>query len=73
MGMVVAFQYYGRPLVTVSELKYLGIICTSSDDNWPVVVGNLRKAQKRWVRMLRILGKEGADLRTSWDFYKAVV
>ena len=55
------FQAYRRPFVEVSEFKYLRMILTSLDYNWPVVVGNLRKARKRWARMLRILGQEGAD------------
>ena len=37
------------------------------------VVGNLKKARKRWERMYMILGQEGADPRTSENFYKAVV
>ena len=41
-------------------------------DYWPTVVGNLRKAQKRWGRMSRILGQEGSDTRNSRNFYKAV-
>ena len=46
---------------------------TASDNNWPPVVGNLRKAQKNWVRMLRILGQEGSDPQTTGNFYKVVV
>ena len=36
------------------------------------MVGNLRKAWKQWIWMLRILGKEGADPQTYGNFYKAV-
>ena len=70
---VVDFQAYRRPLVEVSEFKYLGRVLTASDDNWPVVVGNLRKAQKQWAWMSRILGWEVADPRTSDSFNKVVL
>ena len=56
----VAFQAYGRPLVEVSEFKYLGRLLTYSDGYWPAVVGNMRKARKRWAQMSRILGREGS-------------
>ena len=40
---------------------------------WPVVVGNLRKAWKKWARMSRILEREWADARTLVTFFKDVV
>ena len=46
-SMAVYFQAYGRPLETVTEFKYLGWVLTASDENWPVVVTNIRKAQIR--------------------------
>ena len=70
---VVAFQDYGRPLVSVSEFNYLGRMLTALDDNWPAVVGNLIKVWNRWARMSRILGQEGADPQTSGNFYNALV
>ena len=45
--MVVAFHAYVRPLVVMSELKYLGRVLTASDDDCPEVVGKFRKVQKR--------------------------
>ena len=71
--MVVAFQAYGRPLVAVSEFKYLGRVLTDSDDNWTTVVGNLRKAWKQWERMSCVLGQEISYPRSSGKIYKAVV
>ena len=71
--MEVDFQAYGRPLVVVSEFKYLGRVLTASYDNWPEVVGNLGKARKLWARMSRIIGQKGADPRTLRNFYKVVV
>ena len=71
--MEVTFQAYGRPLVAVSEFKYLGRVLTASDDDWTAVVGNSSNSRKRWTRMLRILGREGADPQTLEFVYKAVV
>ena len=63
--MEVDFQAYGRPLVVVSKFKYIRRVLTASDDDLPAVVGSLRKARRRWARMSRILGWEGAD---PWTF-----
>ena len=45
------FRAYGRPLTSVASFKYLGQVLTTSDDDWPAVVGNLRKAWKKCDRM----------------------
>ena len=66
-------QAYGRPLVTVTSFKYLGRVLAAADDDWPEVVGNLRKVRKSWSQMARILGQEGASPRVSGMFFKAVV
>ena len=50
-----AFQAYEKPLENVTEFNYLVRAMTSGDDNWPAVAGNLQKARKSWVQMLRIL------------------
>ena len=42
-------------------------------DYYPAVISNLRKARRKWSRMSRILGQEGADAWNSIKFYKAVV
>ena len=57
----------------VTSFKYIGRVLTASDDDWPVVVANLRKAQKRWSRLSRILGRDGSDPKKFGKFYKAVV
>ena len=67
------FQTYRRPLVSVTEFKYLGRVLIASDYDWTAVVGNLRKARKWWAHMSRILGQEGEDSRNSGNFYKTVV
>ena len=52
-----AFQDYSRPIKTVTSFKYLGRIITASDNYYPEVVGNLRKAQDIWAHVARILGR----------------
>ena len=56
----------------MSEFKYLGRILTAKDDDFPVVVGNLRKARKSRGRLDRVLSREGADSKVSRAFYIAV-
>ena len=51
-----AFQAYRRPLVAMLDFKYLGRVLTASDNDCTAVAQNFRKAQKQWVRVLRILG-----------------
>ena len=46
---------------------------TAGDDDWPVVVGNLRKARKSWGGLSRILSREGDNPKMSGDFFKAVI
>ena len=44
--MAVDFQAYDIPLEVVPYFKYLGRVLTASDDDFPTVVGNLRKAMR---------------------------
>ena len=53
------------PLFQVTSFKYLGQILMEVDNNWPVVVSNLRKARRNWAQLTRVLGREGVD---SWTF-----
>ena len=46
---------------------------TAVEDNWPEVVGKLKKVQKIWARLTRILGREGDNPRVLGVFFKAVV
>ena len=68
-----AFEVYGKQLKTAPSFKYLGIILTAGDDDWPAVTGNLGKARKSRGRLQRILSREGADKRVSGNFLKVVV
>ena len=56
----------------VTEFKYLRRVITNTDDDWPAVAGNIRKARASWGRLARILGREGADLKVTRSFYTAV-
>ena len=56
----------------VSEFRYLGRLLTATDDDWPSVAGNIRKARVSWGRLVWVLGREGADLKVSRSFYTVV-
>ena len=68
-----AFEVYREQLKTVPSFKYLGRILTEGDDDWPEVARNLGKAWKSWESMQRILSREGAKMRVSGNFFKAMV
>ena len=57
----------------MSDFKYLGRVLTASDDNWPVVVGNLGKSRKQWARIPKDFRVEESRPHTSGKFHKAVV
>ena len=69
----VVFTVNGEDLEQVSVFKYLGRPLSSSDSDWPAVYYNLKKARMRWMRVSRVLTREGADPRVCGMFYKAVV
>ena len=68
-----AFEAYGEQLQLVPRFTYLGRVMTAGDEDWPAVAGNIKKARRSWGRLQRILGREGATLRISRSFFKAVV
>ena len=67
-----AFKSYGEPMEAVLEFRYLRRILTATDDDWPAVAGNLKKARQSWGRLARVLGRESADPKVSRTFYIAV-
>ena len=67
-----AFNAYGTKMRVVTEFRYLGRIMTDTDDDWPALSGNIRRARASWGRLARILGREGADLKVTRSFYTAV-
>ena len=56
----------------VTEFRYLGRVLTATDDEWPAVAGNIRKARESWGQLARVLGREGADPKVSHSFYTDV-
>ena len=40
-----AFHAYRIHMRVVTEFKYLRRVLTSTDDDWPAVAGNIRKAR----------------------------
>ena len=56
----------------MTAFRYLRWVLAARDDGWLTVVGNLGKARKSWGRLSQILSREGADLKVSGHFYKAV-
>ena len=67
------FPEYGTPLMAVSLFCYLGQTLSSSNDDWPVVERNIRRARGKWGRMAKLLGREVADRITAGRFYVEVV
>ena len=64
-----AFEAYGTSLENITAFKYLGRVITAGDDDWPAVVGNLKRARKSWGRLSQILIREGADPKVSGHFF----
>ena len=71
--MAASFLFCGRHLEVVTFFIYLGRFLTAYDNNFTVVVNNLRNAQSKWERFSSIFGWEGFDARTAGTFYKAIV
>ena len=67
MGRV--FLAYGTPQTVVSLFCYLGQALLSTNDYLPAVECNIRRAQGKWGRLGKILGKKGADKRTAGRFF----
>ena len=67
-----AFHAYGKKMRAVTEFRYLRRVMTNTDNYWPAVAENIRKARVTWGRLARILGREGADPKVSRNFYIAV-
>ena len=67
-----AFEANRAPIESVTEFKYLGRILTATDDDWTEVVGNLGRARRRWGRLSRVIGREGADPKVLRAFYIAL-
>ena len=62
-GDAISFKAYSYPLEMVNSLRYLGKALTATKNDWPEVVGNLRRARQTWAQISRVLGREGVDAR----------
>jgi hypothetical protein len=69
----ITFTVLGTPIERVKEFKYLGRILDESDDDWPALQSNLKKARAKWGRIGRILSREQANPRVMATFYKAII
>ena len=56
----------------MTEFRYLERVMTNTDEDWPAVAGNIRKARVTWGRLASILGREGAEPKVSRKFYISV-
>ena len=65
-----AFDTYGDPLENVTAFRYLGRAMKAGYDDWPTEEGNIHRERKSWGRLLRILSREGADLKLSGHFIR---
>ena len=72
-GAEAATTYYETPLTLVTSFKYLGIVLSEVDENWPAVVRNLWKVRRKKVGLTRVMRREGADDQTLSQIYLAVV
>ena len=61
MGRVLSA--YGTPLTEFLLFNYFGRMMLSSNDYWPVVEHNLQRVWGKWVRLVKILGREVVDRR----------
>ena len=57
----------------VPSFRYLGRVILAADDDWMLVIRNLTKAQAVWMRMARVLSREGGRPRVSGFFSKYFV
>ena len=72
-GSETSLTAYGQTLTAVSSIKYMGRVLSALDDDFPAVISNLRKLQKKWACLLRFMGWEVMDAQTLVTFYRKVV
>ena len=57
----------------VDSFNYLGRVLHQTENDWPEVLRNIRRARQVWGRLGKLLRREGAELIISAKFYRAVV
>ena len=68
-----ALTSYGRPLMALSSLKYLGRFLLASDNDWPAVIWNLRRVRHKWAYLSQVIRRYGSDACMLGIFYISVV
>jgi hypothetical protein len=72
-AQAVTFQACNTQLENVNAFSYLGRLTTNTDNDWPAVYKNLKKARAKWAMITKILVRDNASPRISGMFYKAIV
>ena len=67
-----AFHAYRKTMQLVSEFRYFRRLLRATDDDWPAVAVNIRKARVSWGHLAQVLGMEGVDPKVSRSFYTTV-
>ena len=57
----------------VGGFKYLGILLDWSDDKWPEILRNIRKAKKGKGQIRKLFRREGEETTVSSKFYQEIV
>ena len=61
-----------NPIEATTSLPYLGGKCTYNNSDWAALYSNLRKAQRRWEVLAKVLGKTEAPIKYLSMMYKVV-
>ena len=71
------FSLYGREggalVEGMVQFKYLGLPLDKTDDYWPAVRQNVKRARRVWGRLGKMLQREGAEIKVSEILYRAVL
>ena len=68
----VLFHINSKALPSLEAFPYLGRMITYNNRDWPTVYQNLKKAQRRWGMIARVLAKTGATVQARGMIYKAM-
>ena len=69
----ILYRREGDALVEgVANFKYMGRKLDQTDYDWPVVRRNVKRAQRVWGMLGKLLRREGADPKVAEMFYRAV-
>ena len=69
----VAFRVNPNPLEVKTRFPYLRRTATYNNSDWTTLYRNLRKAQKKWGVIEKVMDKTGAPIKSRSMMCKAVV